>query len=62
MSTNEQYKEPSKHIVSIGNHEKDMKTLVADKTKKKIISRHVVGHGGRHRLYNRGRQGSRQDG
>ena len=25
MSTNEQYEEPSKHIVSIGNHEKGMK-------------------------------------
>ena len=25
VSTNEQYEEPSKHIVSIGNHEKGMK-------------------------------------
>ena len=24
VSTNEQYEEPSKHIVSIGNHEKGM--------------------------------------
>ena len=27
MSTNEQYEEPSKHIASIGNHEKGMKNV-----------------------------------